>query len=154
MMREIKFRGINLESFQFERLVIPMGIFIYGSYSHVHDEKGNPSIIPLNDNRHISVDANTVGQFIGLKDKKDKGIYEGDLIEFQEQIWLVQWFYASLRCVAIDHLNAPSDQWHQTLDFGNMGHQSHFEIIGNVWETPQLLAPTKRPATKSKRRKA
>lgn len=78
-------------------------------------------------------------QYTGLKDKTGKEIYEGDLIEFQEQIWLVQWFYASLRCVAIDHINAPSDQWHQTLDFGNMGHQSYFEIIGNIYENGDLL---------------
>lgn len=137
MMREIKFRAWDIEKKKMYRVEA-----INFSGRTTVTLQYNPVIKKSLDNVYLR-------QFTGLLDKNGKEIYEGDIITTAEYLFIdkgvqnyvgiVEWVFAGfqiiLKCVNPDKQGI-SDGINEALEEGEL-----FEIIGNIYENPELGEP-------------
>lgn len=140
-MRKIKFRGKRIGN-----------IWVYGDL--VHLEKGCIIITSSNLTLDDSLSENnalvysekefsvvipeTVGQFTGLTDNNDKKIYEGDICNCSygytnDKIGIV---YYEDGCFYVDDKHPSSNMPLKSLV---KNEANRIEIIGNIYDTPELL---------------
>ena len=121
MSRNLKFRVYNLD--QLEMI-----------YFQLHD-------VPVPD-RYLMQNRYQVQQFTGLLDKNEVEIYEGDIIEFAyttEHTLVGYVGYSELHaCFSVTTGDT-------VKDFISLAdHRSSFNVIGNIYENPELLSNTKK----------
>lgn len=85
---------------------------------------------------YVAVDPETVGQYTGLTDKNGKKIFEGDICNFSN-------------CSDIDNYGVvvyDADETEFGIDYGStylgLGRHYHsrdIEVIGNIYDNPELL---------------
>lgn len=97
------------------------------------NEMGQDNIVPQTANEIELM------QFTGLKDKNGKEIYEGDFLKDEyNRILLVEWWQYAFTLKAITKTNFVRAnyiiQWFLGVPFLP-------EIIGNIYENPELLEP-------------
>ena len=124
-MRELKFRAWDNEN---KAILLPVGV---GSSQECLNK------------RNEFIDRCTLMQYTGLHDKNGKEIYEGDIVkglrqnyryrkptDIQELIFEV-WF---------DEADCAFKLWYPKMQWDSfMTMDRPYEVIGNVWENPELL---------------
>jgi uncharacterized phage protein (TIGR01671 family) len=131
MNREIKFRAWDGEKMYYE-----VELTIDG-WVHSWGDDGNNSDCEVIGSRSKGsiLKGVEVMQFIGLKDKKKKDIYEGDIVKFNgDELGVIEW-----------HQNENDSSYDIAYMNGNLkvictiGTKNNVEIIGNIYENPELL---------------
>lgn len=132
-MRKIKFRGKCI-SLKYEDESIYLK-WIYGDLHHV----GNEYFIYCDDGMWHEVDKDTIGQYAGVKDKNEKEIYDGDIVEFYNDVDYI--VHPGIAKVIFD-LGAfqMENEKYGTDYLGNMDiDDMGIRVIGNIYENPDLL---------------
>ena len=133
-MREFKFRVWSIEEKQF---ISPNILEVFDEsgdltpFKYIKTGKLNPLYMP--------VENYIIQQYTGLTDKNKKEIYEGDALDFTaryKQTGPVEVIYygASFGCVVTDD-GGLKEFW----DLSHIVQQHYPEIIGNIFENPELL---------------
>lgn len=138
-LREIKFRAWNGAEMVYDITVGRFGAFYVnpGAKKDGLDEKDGASLTQLNTKYP---DTTPVMQYTGLKDKNGKEIYEGDLVGLNEpdNAWQVD-FYTPKAAYVI-WSETPYNNFVLTEAFFR---RNKVEVIGNIWEHPELLEKPK-----------
>lgn len=92
------------------------------------------------------VDENTIGQFTGLYDKNGKEIYEGDILKWDK--------YDTSKHFQIEYNHGGFGYWYYgefyllggntNFSFKPFNKDKDFEIIGNIYDNPELLSDNKK----------
>ena len=82
-------------------------------------------------------------EFTGLLDKNGKEIYEGDVMKIYGSTFEIVWFKGAYHFKHSDNKSAfPNDYLLKDL-----GHKC--EVIGNIYENPELLTGSRSEATEA-----
>lgn len=136
-MREILFRAkaINRIEGREYRTNYKNGDWVYGLITKMYDkcfEKLPAEMRNTSGVSGIEVDYKTIGQYTGLKDKNGKKIFEGDIVDIlteNEEIGTIVFDEGSF-IVSADGF---------CLDFQNNIDSTNLEVIGNIYDNPELL---------------
>lgn len=153
MAREIKFRAWNFKDkkmFSAEEMTVDqMAILPDGHFANIDGGNTRLSII-------YSHEQMLPLQFTGLFDKNGNEIYEGDVVKVGEIVFEIKWYAQSsafwlfsispsFSATNISSGGAPARNWNW-LDGGKAvywhgmdGKSPEVEIIGNIYENPELL---------------
>jgi len=128
-MREIKFRGMRTDNNK----------FVYGFF----EDNGYQKIIHVKDEpfkRSHYVIGKTVTQYTGLDDKYKKNIYSGDIVKGEKYICVIKTIKGGFTAIEISEYNKQLSKYFNDLTDNQMwGWCSSCEVIGNIFENPELL---------------
>ena len=126
MSREIKFRVWDTDKKQF----VPDNLFVIGNFGVYLIEMG----------KLVLMDNIVIQQYRGLKDKNGVVIYEGDILYFPNNKKTCKVVYYN-GAFGVDYYydSYPTHLFHW-YDFVDTSHEKIIpEIIGNIYENPELL---------------
>ena len=122
-MREILFRGKRVDNGEWiEGDLIQVGLHEKSKFASIMPQTPVSSAYP--------VIPETVGQYTGLTDRNGKKIFEGDIIEFHEEIGEIRY---SKSDAAFDII---FDTWNTNFSVTD---GRRIEVIGNIHDNPELM---------------
>ena len=126
-MREIEFRGKDSEN-----------NWLYGSLNRFTNDDDYIQYEDGDDMVGSAVDKETVGQYIGLQDKNDKKIFEGDIIKTYHGLGKVVFSkkFALFGYIMLDRENKETEYDYR---FTDIAMEEGIEVIGNIYDNPELL---------------
>lgn len=128
-MREIKFRGFSKT---LNKWIIGVPYFSEGNWWILVDENTKSDDIGTGS---YFVDKNSIGQYTGLKDKNEIEIYNKDIIKDGSRLWIVEissLYGVVLRLLKDKKITRPYVKFEKHLI-------DDFEVIGNIYENPELI---------------
>ena len=146
-MREIKFRAKDIDS----------GLWVYGNYVKYNEDDGELIHCIVSEERcqvsaelvYTQVDPTTIGEFTGLQDKNGKEIYDGDILKnnlskflFALVCWHQNGYFFCDWNMGRHPSNYKCNEYAplgEVLKFQIDGKKVEFEVIGNVFDNPELL---------------
>lgn len=127
-MRTIKFRAKSIDGYW-----VSGDLHLQCKYPHIHTAE----------RRSVPIDPTTIGQFTGLTDKNGKEIYEGDIVQWgdsEHKIKQVVEFRNGAFGYVYDTIGSFVPYAANTnFDFAALGTDKRFEVIGNVFDNPELI---------------
>lgn len=117
MSREIKFRIFNKHC---QRMIYDTKMAMLDMFEN--------SFVTEDEHRYLM-------QYTGLKDKNSKEIYEGDIITDKGIRGVIKWIPE--HCGFLIH----EEMGYTFINAGNAP-ETNYEIIGNIYENPELLEAT------------
>lgn len=150
MSRDIKFRGYAAEEMVGSQWMHGTGIHVTEFTDEYAKETGKKEEhFVWTSSGWVEVEKDSIGQFTGLTDKNGVEIYEGDVIRYTKV------FYTDCSREEIEEVSAPvigsfyyAEDLHPGLEFedgtgslfwpGTIDSEE-FEVIGNIYENPELL---------------
>ena len=133
MNREILFRGKHIHTTKRNKHL--NGTWVHGYLSdknYIYDKSLNGEFL---------VDESTICQYTGEKDKNGKKIFEGDILEahlddfFPEDVTRVRVAFENMKWCLVQKGMIP--------DPFETGDGKNWEVIGNVFDNPELIGDTK-----------
>ena len=135
-MREIKFRVWD----KINKIMTPLE-YNPDEFFFAFDNFGKIEVFSAEDDFAEPLDG-ILMQFTGLHDKNGKEIYEGDIVKggksyyIEEVVGVVK--YGGL-AFAYAGKTASGKEWFNTITSPNCTKDVSIEVIGNIYETPELL---------------
>jgi uncharacterized phage protein (TIGR01671 family) len=128
-VREYKFRGLDIE--------VESGVWRYGNFTKTN--MGGELVCVIEDVIkgvlcYYLVKPETVGQYIGLKDKNGKEIYEGDCLGGELEGFFIT--YDDSRAMFALSCDGELEE----VDFHEIKYSDYFslDVVGNIYENPEL----------------
>ena len=144
--REIKFRAkaINRDPDCEYRTNYKNGDWVYGLLTRPSFTSSYGTLPAEMTNTHgisgIEVDDNTLGQYIGVKDKNGQEVYEDDIVKTKfGRLCKVVWFSSdSNKCFDLQPINMFYDE-NKAPDRYDLWKSENIEVVGNIYDNKDLL---------------
>lgn len=135
MAREILFKAKSIDN----------GEWVYGNYAF-EDTKGERHFIFQNFGFEYEVDKDTICQYTGLTDKNGRKIFENDVVRRQDLVFTslrkkelrTKIGYVDFSCEGYGN-GYWAFWWNEKSGRCNFGINDCCEVIGNIFDNPELL---------------